>query len=385
MPNTLDASGLTVKSAPEIVNDLSAALQEIYGADINLDSDSPDGQLVNIFAQAAADMLELLADVYNSFSPTGAYGTMLDQRVALNGLARKPGRYTQVGIAVTASQAVTLPGQDTDHPFTVADNAGNQYQLLTSTSFGPGSATFTFACTAMGPVTPVLNTITSQITPALGISAVNNPSAALSIGVTEESDAELKIRHAKSLALGATGPADAIQSALANLPNVLDAYVVENATDAEVDGVPAYSIWCIVNGGADADIAQAIYEKKSLGCGMLGDESYVIARPNGTGFTAKWDEAASQRLYAKFTIHARTPGLTFDTAAIKTQLAAALAYKLAQAATVGDLVSALLVIEPGCYQTALGVSVNGTDWFDSVEPTDATNYFALASADITIT
>jgi uncharacterized phage protein gp47/JayE len=386
MPNLLDPSGLAVKSVTEIINDLTLAMQEIYGADINLDSDSPDGQLLNIYAQAAADNLELLADVYNSFSPSGAYGTILDQRMALNGLARHQGTFTLIPLSVTVTQALTLPGQDTAQPFTVSDNAGNQYQLVASHSFGAaGTTVLTFACTVMGLITPALNTITNQVTAVLGVTSVNNPTAPLALGVREETDSEFKIRHARSFALAATGPADSVQAALANIPSVTDAYVVENATAGTVGGVAANTIWCIVTGGTDAEIAQAIYAKKGLGCGMKGAKSHVITRPNGTGFTAKWDASLTQRLYAKFELHPRTQGQTFDNALIASQLSTALVYKLSQQATVGDIVNAMLLIEPASYQVSIAVSTDGTNWFDSVEPSDVQHYFTLASADITIT
>ena len=46
MPDLIDASGLTLKTRTEIVNELKDSLRGIYGNDINLDQNSPDGQLV---------------------------------------------------------------------------------------------------------------------------------------------------------------------------------------------------------------------------------------------------------------------------------------------------------------------------------------------------
>ena len=44
MPNVLNEDGLEVKTKTEIVTALEAGYKTIYGNDINLDSDSPDGQ-----------------------------------------------------------------------------------------------------------------------------------------------------------------------------------------------------------------------------------------------------------------------------------------------------------------------------------------------------
>lgn len=176
MPNQLDANGLQINSVSDIVANVTAALQAVYGPDINVSPNSPDGQLINIFAQAVEDMLETLLDTYNMFFVDAAYGVMLDQLVALNGLARNNGSYTQVYIQVTATQAMTLPGMDTTTPFTVSDDAGNSYELVTSYAFGAaGTVTLLFEAALLGQVQVLPNTINNIVTTTQGISAVNNP------------------------------------------------------------------------------------------------------------------------------------------------------------------------------------------------------------------
>jgi uncharacterized phage protein gp47/JayE len=392
MPDLLTPAGLTVKSVNEVISDLVTAMLAIYGPDINVAPNSPDGQLINIFAQASVDLRELLLGVANSFSPATAYGTLLDQRVALNGLARKQGTFTLTNVDVTVNQAVTLPGLDAalNDPdgagFTVKDGAGNQFILAATTYLGSaGTTTLLFRSKVIGAVQTIPNTIVNQAAQVLGVTAVNNPASATAIGVDEETDAQLRTRHARSFALASTGGADAVEAALKAIPSVTDALVVENATTGTVAGTPANSIWAIVTGGTPVEIAQAIYAKKGIGCGMRGALSYVITRPNGTGFTSKWDVSISQRLYIKFTVNPRTAGVTYDHPRIAAALAAALVYKLGQAPTVGDIVSAVLAIEPTAYLTVLGVSTDGTNWFDSVQPTSALYYFTVAVGDITVT
>ncbi len=65
MANTIDANGITIETYAEtvsnIVNGTSSApgLTQIYGTDINVASNSPDGQMVNIFALSKQDILNL--------------------------------------------------------------------------------------------------------------------------------------------------------------------------------------------------------------------------------------------------------------------------------------------------------------------------------------
>lgn len=74
MPNQIDSNGLQIKTLDEIVGAIVTALQIIYGVDINVSQNSPDGQLIGIFAQVVVDQLELLVDIFNTFGinpPTG--------------------------------------------------------------------------------------------------------------------------------------------------------------------------------------------------------------------------------------------------------------------------------------------------------------------------
>ncbi len=143
MPDKLNRKGLQVKTLPEIREELVTGLRAIYGQDINLDQNTPDGQLLNIFAQSAADMREVIQQVYSSFDPEQATGRTLDQRVALNGVKRKGAAFTFVPVDITIDRDVTLVGLDDkstelepDVPnlFTIKDSAGTQFYLLESAS-----------------------------------------------------------------------------------------------------------------------------------------------------------------------------------------------------------------------------------------------------------
>lgn len=395
MPNEVTINGLETKTLTEVTDDLVAALQAIYGDDINVSQNSPDGQLINIFAQAVIDNLELLIDVYNGFSVEAAYGVILDQRVALNGLSRIPGTYTITPVSITVDRALTLTGLDAldSDPnasvFTVADDAGNQFYLEETQAIAvAGTASYDFRAVEIGQVETSPNTITNQITTVLGVTAVNNPAVASTTGINEETDAQLKIRHAAMFKLASTGPADAVRAAILEVENVVDAFVVENETGATIadgpENIPAHTIWAIANGGTDADVAEAIYNKKAPGCGMYGATTVVVTRPQGNSVSVKFSRAASQNLWIQFSIVARYAGASWDESDVQDQLAAALSYRLGQAATIGDVVSAMLTIVPQGYLVSMGVSKDGVTYQDNVNPTSSKYYFVTAAARINI-
>ena len=81
MPNTIDANGINIETYPEIVNDIVNGTDStpgwvtIYGPDVNLDSNAPDGQIVNLLALSKEDMLQFGVGLYNSMNPDKAAGT----------------------------------------------------------------------------------------------------------------------------------------------------------------------------------------------------------------------------------------------------------------------------------------------------------------------
>ena len=272
MSDTLDETGLTLQSLTDLVNGLVADLQNIYGSDINVDPDSPDGQAINIIAQFGIDMREVLQSIYASFDPDQASGTTLDQLVALNGVQRNGGTFTIVPIDITVDRNVSLVGLDSDPTtidipagiYTVKDNAGNQWVLLASVALTAGTSTLDFRAVNMGAVVATVGTITTPVTVVAGVTSVNNSSSVSVQGVDEETDIQLRLRRRKSISNSATGYLDSIEGSLLALNGVTNAVVYENTTDAiDGDGIPPHSIWAIVEGGTDADIGACLDRKST--------------------------------------------------------------------------------------------------------------------------
>jgi len=76
MSLTFTPDGLTIQTFDEIYAELVAGYQAIYGTDINLDPDSPDGQRVGIEAKARLDAQAFALALYNqlpfAFTPSCA-------------------------------------------------------------------------------------------------------------------------------------------------------------------------------------------------------------------------------------------------------------------------------------------------------------------------
>jgi uncharacterized phage protein gp47/JayE len=391
MPNAIDSSGLTIQTTPEIIAEILdgapgyPGMRQIYGADINVDANSPDGQMVNIIAQAKTDVLELSQQIYNSFDPDKAVGTSLDARCAINGVIRNAGTKTIQNVVVTTDRALTLPGLDTSvTPFTVADTSGNQYQLVSTYAFvGAASTSLVFQAALIGAVSSLPNTIISIVTVTLGVTGVNNPATYTTLGLNEETDYALRIRRQKSVALPSQGYLEGLIGALLDTTDVTEAMVYENDTNTtDANGIPGHSIWCIVKGGTNQAVANAIYVKRNAGCGMKGTVTVSVPQVDGTYFPIKFDRPTSQNLYISFDIIAVTGSV--DANFIRSQILAQLSYTIAQPAVASEITSLVESIAPNGSISDMGVSDDGITYVSLLDTAAINNLWALASARIII-
>ncbi len=395
MPNQITAAGLETDTQAELVAQFDADFEAIYGADINLESNSPDGQMEMIFIQAVLDLLDLITTVYNGFDPDKAIGVVLDARVAYNGIQRQAGTFTLTNLTLVTTNALNqdLPGLDTapDNPYTVADNEGNRWLLTTAqTGLGAGSHVAEFRAEFPGEVLTTIGTITVPVTVILGVSSINNPTVATTIGINQESDAELRIRRQKSVSLGAQGYPATMRAAIENVSGVTSANVYENdGGETDADGVPGHTMWAVIAGTAlDADIAQAIYVKRNMGCGMNGDQSYTITQQDGTPWIVYWDNVAAQNLYIRmFAVSLDGLVLPNTTAILNntTGLAVTYAPAVAEEVNINGLVTAVQAIDPNTLALTPGFSaIAAGPYSDTLSVSAKNKQFAVANARILI-
>lgn len=349
----------------ELVAEFTANYQQIYGDDINLSSDTPDGQMMNIYIQAILDLEDLLVQVYNSFDPDNAVGVVLDQRLAINGIQRQAGTYTLTNVTVVTSQSLNLYGLDqtANDIYTVADNAGNQWQLVaTQLGLAAGTHILAFRAAKPGAQLTIPNTITVPVSIVLGVTSVNNPTTYTSLGTNEEPDVVAKVRRQKSVSLASQGYLPGLLAALENVAGVTSAFVYENTTGAtDSNGVPAHSIWAIVAGSfAAADVAAAIYRKRNAGCGMYGATTYTITQVDGTPFIVAWDTVLQRNIFIAFTATSINGTTAPNIAAIRAGIAARLTLGVNETVNINEVGTIAQEIDPNCLVTGCGITTGQT-------------------------
>lgn len=391
MPNIVNGSGVQVYTQQELVDIYTAKMKVIYGDDINLSQDTPDGQQMMIVIQMIMDSLDFAKQSNASFDPDQAIGRILDQRVAINGIQRKAGTYTIQPIDIVMSQANTLYGLDqtAEDPYTIKDDAGTKWILMETAVLGTGAHTKNFQSEKIGAVLSMPNTITIPVSIILGVSSVNNSSSYVSIGINEESDVQLHERRRKSVALSSLGYRQSLKAMLNNITGVTYAEVWENNTvSTNEDGQPRNSIWVVVAGNAeDYDIAEAILVKRNAGCTMFGsDKSHTITLPDGSSFTALWDLVVQENLFVKFIVDSIDGTTIPNIAAIKAQLPQMLQPDVNGKVNINQVAAAVRQIDPNSLVTNIGLGSSELGPFVNIAvPESKKNQFVVSSNRIIIT
>lgn len=107
----LSANGLTIPRMADFQAALQQQWQAAFGAQVNLDPRSNNGQLINIMAERFALLAELLEAIYQASYPSGAEGVAVDNLLALQGLTRLAASATKTAPSpVVQANGVTLYG-----------------------------------------------------------------------------------------------------------------------------------------------------------------------------------------------------------------------------------------------------------------------------------
>lgn len=288
-PPSVGPGGLVVATYPSILADNLQAFLNIYGQNQYVSPDSAIYQLLSILSLKQAHANAGLQLEYNQSSPQTAVGAGLDRVVKMNGLARAAFTYSTAVLNLTGVPGTTLTNAYAQ------DQNGNLWTIPSPTTLLGGAATVTAQCTTPGNVTAEPGTINIRATPIGGWSSVTNPAAATP-GSPIENDSKLRARQSVSVALPSlTTLQSTIAAVLAvnGVVRVAPGYPtpggpgtsIENPTGG-VDywGNPAHSISMVVQGGADYDVAFAIYSKRGIGPFTNGTTSVVVVDPS-TGYS----------------------------------------------------------------------------------------------------
>lgn len=229
----------------------------------NLDPSTPDGLKLASDAEIWANLDELGQRAYNSKDPNKAKGVDLNILCSLTGTLRDQGTQSNVtltlgGVAGTVIIAGKLVQSVVD---------GTQWRIDNNVTIGVGGTVSTTAtCTTNGATQAAIGSITRIVNVTGGWQTVTNPTVATS-GTDRQNDSSLRLERKKAVARPGNAQVDNMLGEIFAVDGVRRAVIYENDTGVtDVNGLPPHSVAPIVDGGANYDVARAIFIKKNPGC-----------------------------------------------------------------------------------------------------------------------
>ena len=393
----LNVAGLSTKDNLTLVSDLKTGLQNIYaqnGETLNLNSNTPDGQLIEIIAELGTVVRELITEVYNSCDPDKCVGSVQDNRYQINYLTRKAGAYTLQNVAITTNKTVTLQGLDAMYndpeasAYALSDDNGNIWYLVDTATLTAGTTTKEFRAKEQGEVIPTIGTITNQVTIVEGVTNVINSVGATSIGYEEESDSDFRIRRNVSTTTRSENNLDTIEANLLNLDGVVEVKTHQNVgSTTDSTGTLPHYIWVIVEGGANKDIAEIIYANMG-GSGTKGSVTVPITSSGLQTININFDRATVVPLYIKFDLQPITTIAEINQDDVKEYIANNLKYQIGEdgeTSKVGEICANAMIAD-GANGYALNpkISLDGTNWYDYIAVTSLADKLTPDASRITI-
>lgn len=384
-----DNNGLQIDTFRDIFQSLSDGYKAIYGQDIDLDQESPDGQRVAIEAQARTDVEAALQWLYSQMDPDFNTGDMQQIIAKLHGLYLRPGSRSQRDLKVTTDRPVLLYSG-----YKIRDQANQVWFVRQDITVPAGTTTVTFFAQNFGKVTGLVSDTFTQLTPELGILSIISDTAVV-VGRDEETPEQFRQRRNRSLENPATGSTGAIFAKVAQLAGVTDINIGENDTknDDPDTGIPANSIWLVVEGGAVSEITEVMVKQKGGGTGTKGSVTgrYIesLVRPDGSilqiAHDLQFDRPVYKPLHIRLTARRKVTNDPVDQDSLKESLAS-------RELHIGESIDANEFYADG-YSTSrvnyvltdLMISTDGSTYTDAELYPGFQGKFTLSTSDIDIT
>lgn len=296
------------------VSDVLDAL--VASFETNIGDELPDAQasmLRTLYLPVAEQIVELQDDaglVLDSSQIDYATGTGLDLLTALIGVPRRDATKATGTVAFSRSSAAgqdyTIPAGtrvQTESTDPVAFETDSEVTLTTGSTSVDAAVT---ALVAEQDGNVAAGTVTVLLSSVPGVESVEN-AADMSGGADGESDAALRKRAKDSVAQGKSATAKALIEAVEEISGVTKVDIFINNTGQDntgSGGLPDHSFELIVDGGADADIGQAILDTMAAGATPYGGASgsavtFSASLPSGQTEDVSFSRPISVTLYVE--------------------------------------------------------------------------------------
>jgi hypothetical protein len=272
-------NGFITPPEAEILVAVKDEINAAFGNNLNMADETPQGQIAVSQTAAIGNANDSFLFLSQQFDPAYNSGRYQDAIARIYYIERIPASATIVTVTCGGIAGVVIPQNAL---VLAADN--NRYAAVSGGTIGAtGTVDLEFACITLGPIACPAGSITTIYQSVNGWDSVANAASGV-IGQDVESRAAFEQRRALSVAHNAQGSLPAVLGAVLTTAGVTDAFVTENVNQVPQTirgfALNPNSIYVAAVGGVDADVAAALWTKKSPGCGYNGNTTVVVQDTN---------------------------------------------------------------------------------------------------------
>ena len=261
----------------DILAGVQADINAAFGGGVNPGLTTPQGQLAQTETAIIGEKNNEIAYIANQVNPAFASGIWQDAIGYIYFMNRIKASGTVVNATCNGAVGTVIPAGS------IAQDLNGYLYASTASATIPagGNVTVQFQNQTTGPIACDIGALNKIYTAVAGWDTVSNPAAG-SLGNNVESRAAFELRRQNSVAVNAVNSIQSIQAAVLAVPNVIQAVVVDNSTNATVSygstsySLAAHSICVSAAGGTSSAIATAIWNKKPPGCGYNGNTTVTV-------------------------------------------------------------------------------------------------------------
>lgn len=245
--NFIVDTGTIVPDTSEILSEVQQEYRNVFGQDLNVNPETPQGILINSEALARSSVADNNASLANQINPNIAGGIFLDAICALTGLARTPASFTTVIAELTGIAETTIPTS-----IVAVTTTGFNFSPVAGLVIGStGTVSGEFRCLVPGPINCAVGDLNRIASGVPGWEQITN-NVAGTLGANTQSDLQLRRLRQQTLALQGQALPEAITSALNGSGLTTSLTFQENVTNSTVtlNGVSmiAHSVYvCATN------------------------------------------------------------------------------------------------------------------------------------------
>ena len=282
---TFGPQGFQAPPAPAILAGVQADISAAFGAALNFNLNTPQGQLASSEAAVINNAYGVFCWQANQFDPAYAVGRNQDALCRIYFIERNPSEPTTLQVSCTGAGAFIPDSTNAERPARDdrPTSAGNLYTCLTagrSPAAAAGASRSRSRARSRGR-SPSRSPSRSTRPSRGGTRSPSSPASRASTrraGRRSSSAARIRSR-------GTASARSARSSApWRTVPGVIDYYGNANPTAAPVTiggvTIPAYSTYICVAGGAPTAVGQAILSKKSPGSPLTGNTVVTVFDSN---------------------------------------------------------------------------------------------------------